>query len=102
MAKLKNKKQVFSLDFDFGKPYRLSGLEFIPFAQSLVGSKETFELFYWDQGGWKSAGIKDGTDDYITFDNLPEGCLYMVKNRNWPEKTGERIFMYEDGIVHWK
>lgn len=61
---------------------------------------DDFELFYWDNG-WKSLGKKKGTGNFLLFDNVPEGALYMLKNCRWKKDGGERIFIYRDNHVIW-
>ena len=58
----------------------------------------TYELFCWD-GGWKSLGQRTGQKDSLVYENVPSGCLYILRNRT--EGKEERLFTYENGKQVW-
>ena len=68
----------------------------------LVDDKRVYEgeLFYWDNG-WCSLGSKEGNGSHLIYDNVPDGALFMVKNKKWKSNSAERIFIYKDGEILW-
>lgn len=88
------------IDFDLGDVYAISKVEYVPLIASDVPPSSKFELFYWD-GKWELAGIVTGEPHYITFLNVPQNCLYLIKDKTRDLKSRERIFIYKDGMVRW-
>lgn len=90
------------VDVDLGKEYRLTEIGMAPYLKSQLGYPDEFELFYW-KSGWESLGRKQANESgYLTFENVPQGVLLMMKNCNWTGVTAERIFTYEEGGVRWE
>lgn len=87
------------VDFGFEESFTFSKIDYVPYTGHHVYSNCRFELFYWDHNGWVSCGVEQGSGNFITFTEVPEGCLYMVKNLNWKPFSNERIFLYEDGMA---
>lgn len=64
----------------------------------LVG--DTYELCYWDNGDWVSMGKQVAKDQYLRYENVPSGGLYLLHNLTRGKE--ERIFTYEEGKqVFW-
>lgn len=60
----------------------------------------TYELFYYDEKGWKSLGIKEATRDTIEFGSVPAGAIYWLRDN--VDGKEERIFSYEnEQIIYW-
>lgn len=96
------KTQDRIVDIDLGTACRITKIGLAPYLPSQLASPDEFELFYW-KNGWVTLGTKKATDSgYLVFDPVPEGVLMMLKNRRWPAKSSERIFIYEDGAVIWQ
>lgn len=90
-----------SLRFDLSGSYAISSIDFIPYTKSMMLPECRYKLFYWENG-WHDVGEKEGNNQFLLFENVPEGTLYRLENDyNKPQKNMERIFMYEDGIMHW-
>jgi hypothetical protein len=57
-----------------------------------------YELFYW-LDGWQSAGTQKAQKKGLSFNNVPQGCLYWLV-ANGSDKD-ERIFTLQDGRQVW-
>ena len=64
-----------------------------------VFAGDEYELLYMDKNGWVSAGKKKATGETITFEQVPSGALYWLRNRSRGKE--ERIFTYTDGHVRF-
>lgn len=64
-----------------------------------VQSGQEYELFYMDLNGWVSVGSKLADSDSISFSNVPENCILLLKNKS--KGIEERIFTYENGKQVW-
>ena len=60
---------------------------------------DTYELFYWDMDGWHSIQKKVADDFELTFHNVPQNALLLLKNRS--RGKDERIFLYRDIKQVW-
>lgn len=58
----------------------------------------TYELFYYNNG-WESLGKKKATAGYLNYNNVPVGCLFLL--RDYTAGKEERIFEYKDGKQIW-
>lgn len=43
----------------------------------VIGDKYT--LYYYDKG-WKHVGTQVASANYLTFENIPENCIYWLSN----------------------
>lgn len=78
--------------FDLQEARKITKITYIPYTKSYLYKGSDVELFYWD-GSWVLAGsYKNNMNSYVTFDNVPKGTFYRVR---------DRIFTYEDGIISW-
>lgn len=85
------------ITFDLGTEYLLGAIDIEPYLESTLSSTASFELFYWDDK-WISAGIKQGNDNCLTFDSVPQGTVYQLRRPNW---NNIRIFTNNDGQIEW-
>lgn len=83
--------------FDLGKPHKVESISYVPYTESFLADTLIHKMYYWDKKKWIKAGERLGNDQFITFDNLPEGTIYRLVRPN----SNERIFTYEDGMVNW-
>ena len=93
-----------TVDFDLGKPCKLTAMEVHPYLESEIREGDHYELMYWHDG-WKLAGETDGTAcGYVTFENVPTGALMMLRSRQrkWEADSSERPFIYIDGRISWE
>ena len=88
------------VDFDLGKDCELESIVIKPYIKTQLFSGIWYELFYWDNG-WCSLGSKEGNGSHLIYDNVPDGALFMVKNKKWKSNSAERIFIYKDGEILW-
>ena len=61
--------------------------------------RDTYELFYWDNGSWNTAGIQVAAADLLTYTDIPNGTIYWLRNLSRGKE--ERIFTYENGKQVW-
>lgn len=87
------KKEII---FDLGKPYLIKEISYIPYTEHCVSDLLNFELYYWNNK-WIHAGTQQGTNNVITFKQVPQGTIYRVI----APKIEERIFTYDDGMINW-
>lgn len=84
--------------FDLGKEHVIKSFSFIPYTSNNFSEGDHLDIYYWDDQ-WVLAASKIGTGHVVTFENIPIGTIYKVKNRNSGAK--ERIFTYDKGIINW-
>jgi len=88
------------LDLGKGNERIITRIRYCPRSDTnfiLVG--DTYELFYWDNERWNSAGRQVATSGMVVFEGVPSGSLYWL--RNLTRGKEERIFTYEDGKQVW-
>lgn len=85
---------------DFGKPVRVEAIEFTGRGDgNAIERGDLYELFYFKDGAWRSLGQKNGEGVTVTFDNVPENALLLLRDRT--KGKDERIFTYENGEQVW-
>ena len=85
---------------DFGKPQRIVKIRYCPRSDTnFIEPGDTYELFYWIDDDWESAGKRVATQPFLTYKNIPSGALYIL--RNYTKGKEERIFTYENGKQIW-
>ncbi|MBN1115631.1 MAG: hypothetical protein JXA77_00380 [Bacteroidales bacterium] len=67
--------------------------------QNNVQPGDTYELLYWDNGNFYSAGQKQAVDTLVYFDAAPKGTVYWL--RDLTQGTEERLFTYENNKQVW-
>lgn len=60
---------------------------------------EMYELFFWDQTGWKSLGAQKANDKVLYFDSVPDNVLLILRNHTRGKQ--ERIFVYQNEQQVW-
>lgn len=86
------------IGYDFKVPVSIRAFEFYFVFDANVRKEGIYELQYWDFG-WKSLGIKKSVTNSISFDQVPENALLMIKIHDTDKYS--RIFTYSDGKQHW-
>lgn len=66
---------------------------------NFVLPSHTYELSYFTANGWKSLGVRQATDYFVTFDKVPNGVLLLLEDRAGGKE--QRIFTYENGKQIW-
>ena len=85
---------------DFGEPVRVAAIEFTGRGDgNAIERGDLYELFYFKDGAWRSLGQKTGEGVTVTFDNVPENALLLLRDRT--KGKDERIFTYENGEQIW-
>lgn len=62
--------------------------------RNFIEEGDGYELFYWHEGEWKSAGYQVATSDSLEY-SVPRGVLLYLKNHS--RGKDERIFDYKNG-----
>lgn len=92
-------KQVW-LGLDLGKECEVKGVAYCPRNDANnIYPHCAYELFCWEDGGWRSLGRQSGQKDSLVYENVPSGGLYILRNHT--EGKEERLFTYEDGKQVW-
>lgn len=85
---------------DFGKPRRVSHFYYYGRGDgNAIEPYDTYELLCWDNGHWKSLGVRKACAPTLKFDNVPSGGVYLL--RNLTKGHEERVFTYEGGKQVW-
>ena len=85
---------------DFGKPTIINKVRCVPRGDdNYIHIGDEYELKYWNTDRWVSMGREIATDNYLAYDNIPEGVLLWLKNH--PRGMDEHIFLYKDGKQEW-
>ncbi|HKK61369.1 MAG TPA: hypothetical protein VJ951_02345 [Bacteroidales bacterium] len=92
--------QVASIVYSFNKPQVISGIAVHARNDGnhiVVGDQ--YELMVYDNG-WKSIGVKEAVEQEITFDSIPDGGLFWLKNLT--RRSEELPFMFDaEGNQFW-
>jgi hypothetical protein len=86
---------------DFGRKIRITRIRYMPRTDdNNVVKGEKYELVYWDNDQWISAGIQTAErDNYLMYRDIPFGALYLLHNLTKGKE--ERIFTYENDKQFW-
>ncbi len=87
---------------DFGESVKVSKIRYMcrNDANGICPGHEYELLYYQYPEGWISAGIKHPEENELTYDHVPTGAVYWL--RNLTEGKEERIFTYENNkVVFW-
>ncbi len=90
---------ILWIGVDFGKKQKISELYLCPRTdKNAIYPNMDYELLYWDTN-WVSCGIKQSNNGILTYNNMPSGTLYWL--RNLTEGREERIFTYQNNKQVW-
>jgi hypothetical protein len=85
---------------DFGKPVKMSRILFTTRGDgNSIELMDSYELFYFKDGGWQSLGKRFGDGYAVKYDNVPENALLILRDHTKGKE--ERIFTYENGRQVW-
>ncbi len=88
------------IGMDFGKPVHVEKIHYLARSDdNNIRIGDLYELYYWDMKGWVSLGQQEATDLILTFDNVPENALLILRDHT--RGKDERIFIYEDDKQIW-
>jgi hypothetical protein len=86
--------------FDLGSPKRITKIKYCPRSDTnFILEGDTYELCYWENGEWVPVGQKVAKDQFIEYDDIPSGALYVLHNLTKGKE--ERIFTYNNGEQIW-
>ena len=91
----------YILQWDMGKKVSLSGIEcLLRYDGNSVYPGHWYELNYHDGSGWCSLGVKEATERWVEFSEIPANALLWLRDLTTGKE--ERIFTYTDGkICFW-
>lgn len=85
---------------DFGRPVKVGRLCYVGRGDgNNVCLGDTYQLMVFNGTGWTSLGSQKAAHPYLTFDGVPSGGLYLLKNLS--RGKDERVFTYEKGRQVW-
>jgi hypothetical protein len=89
------------LDLGKGNEHIITRIRFCPRSDTnFILEGDDYELMYWSDGKWKSAGRKRAKQyNFINFRNVPSKLMYLLHNHSRGKE--ERIFTYENGNQVW-
>ena len=99
-SKPKQTEGWVGLDLGKGNEHIITRVRFCPRSDTnFILRGDTYELFYWDNERWNSAGAKVANDDLLIYTGIPSATIYWLRNLSGGRE--ERIFTYEDGKQLW-
>lgn len=88
------------MDIELKIPSIIKEIRFIPRnGNNQVIAKDLYSLCYFKDGTWKEYEKKMAQDNFIDFNNVPSGGLYLLKNLEYGKE--ELPFTYDDGQQVW-
>ena len=85
---------------DFGQEVNIARIVCIPRGDGNgIYPENTYELFFYELGGWKSLGRKKANDFYIKYSKVPSNALLWLHNLTTGQE--ERIFTVENGDIRF-
>lgn len=88
------------IGMDFGRPVCVDKIHYLARSDdNNIRIGDVYELYYWDLKGWVSLGQQKADDLMLTFDNVPDNALLILRDHT--RGKDERIFLYEDGKQVW-
>jgi hypothetical protein len=84
----------------FSKAIKIDKIRFLPRNDDNgIAIGQTYQLMYWQNNDWVSAGKQIATTDKLTFKNVPDNSLLILHNLSKGKE--ERIFTYEREKQIW-
>lgn len=97
--KKENEDGYVGIDLGKGNEMYLTRVKYFRGATPIILYRDTYELCYWDDGEWKPIKRQKATDHKLTFKDVPDGVLYIL--RDLTRGKEERPFTYEDDRQRW-
>ena len=96
----KKSLDIVSIGYSFNEPQPISGIAVHARNDgNHIIAGDLYELMVYDHG-WKSLGLKEAIRQEITFDSIPEGGLFWLKNLS--RGSEELPFMFDaEGNQFW-
>lgn len=85
---------------DLKIPHTIRKIVYVPrHRDNFVRKGDCYELFYWEEGQWKSLGKKTADSEVLHY-SIPKGSLLYLRNHT--RGDAERIFEYRnDEQIYW-
>ena len=89
------------MGMDMGKPVMVSSVRVIPRNDDNdICPGNEYELLYWNGNYWDSLGEQKPEENYLIYDNVPNGALLWIKN--YTRGTDEcAFFINENNEIEW-
>jgi hypothetical protein len=85
---------------DLGESRKIGRIRYLPRTDGDgIYEGHEYELWYWDEGQWKSLGKKTATSHVLQYE-APDNVLFYVKNLTL-NKIHSRPFVIEAGAQKW-
>lgn len=85
---------------DFGKKISVEYIRIVPRGDDNdIHPGDEYELRFWDGKMWITLDIRKATDNYLLYNNIPEGALLWIHNRT--RGWDERVFIMRDHEIEW-
>jgi len=85
---------------EFDKPEHISRIRYwFRYDDNTIREGDDYELFYWGEKSWISAGRQTAVDTLLHYPQIPSGTLYWLRNHTRGRE--ERPFTYENGAQIW-
>lgn len=85
---------------DMGRPVTVDSMRILTRTDDNgITPGHRYELYYYARDGWTLAGSKEAAGDSISFEAVPEGALYWL--RDLTAGREERIFTFEHGRIRY-
>jgi hypothetical protein len=89
------------IGIDCGSPLKLTRIRYLPHNDdNNVVNGHQYELVYWGDKKWVSAGTKIAVmDNYLEYKDIPSGAIYLLRDLTKGRQV--RLFTYENGEQVW-
>lgn len=85
---------------DMGKPVKVGSMRVVTRTDDNgITPGHDYALYYYSCRGWALAGSKEAVDDHVSFEAVPEGALYWLRDLTAGKE--ERIFTFEHGRIRY-
>ncbi len=99
-SKEKGSSGWVGIDLGKGQKAHLTGLRYCPRSDTnFILQGDRYELLYWQDSDWETAGIQTAAEDSLVYHAVPSGTLYLLKNLTKGKE--QRIFTYENNEQIW-
>ncbi len=93
-------QQMAWIGLDLGKNTEIDGIGYCPKIDSQLSGQNEYELLVWNDG-WKPIARKKGNGGVLNYTDVPANSLLLLKNKQWSNRSRERIFIYKNGEQKW-
>ena len=99
-SEMTNLQPGYFIGLDLGKPSQIDSIIFyLRNDGNYIDIGDNYELLHYNEDHWSSLGRQNAEQEYLTFHNIPQNALLLLKNHTKGKE--ERIFTYENGEQVW-